>query len=188
MRIRALRELGLGLDEIGVLVAADAAADTFPDVLTSLRTDLKRRAAALTAMAESVEQLLTGSGAASAELPWRDLVDAQGTPCSPSSGPGGPEQQRLAALLDSAEVGAALERLEPRLRALRDAPVSSPDVDPLAQELAAALPADLLPVAIADTAMLMVLLGRRFSAAQLRCVLAAGRIGHDTRPDAGGPR
>jgi len=38
VRIRALRELGLGLDEIGVLVAADAAADTFPDVLTSLRT------------------------------------------------------------------------------------------------------------------------------------------------------
>ena len=180
VRIRGLRELGLGLDEIAKLLDGDASAEVLTEAFETLRTDLQHRAALLAGMSETVEQLLTGAAAAQLAIPWRELAETAPieTAALGTSALSHADQDRLADLLASPPVADALARLAPRLRALRDEPAHSPSVDGLAAELAATLPAALLPTTVTDGAMVTVLLGRQFSASQLRCVINAGRSAH----------
>lgn len=184
VRIRALREVGLGLDEIGGLLDADVPVEALTEAFDTLRADLHHRAAVLAGMSETLEQLLTGAAAAQLAIRWRELAETSRLPAASlrTAAPGHADQGPLADLLASSPVADAIGRLSPRLRALRSEAPDSPDVDALAAELAASLPAALLPTAVTDGAMVSVLLGRQFSAAQLRCVIVAGRSAHAAGP------
>ena len=75
VRIRALREVGLGLDEIGGLLDAEVPVEALTEAFDTLRADLHHRAAARAGMSEAVEQLLTG--AAAAQLAWLRRTNGQ---------------------------------------------------------------------------------------------------------------
>src|SRR5262245_21007573 len=70
VRIRRLRDLGMSLEQVGGVVADDAAPELLLDQLGLLRDELRRRAAAL-ARAAGEASLFVGAGD---EAAWRELL------------------------------------------------------------------------------------------------------------------
>jgi len=176
LRIRRLRELGMSLEQIAGVVGDDAAPEQLPEQLALLRDELRRRAALLTEAAEEAS-LFFG---ANDEAAWRDLLAAadQGADLESvrelAEKAAGPDA--LAGLLADSDWKRRWQPLAERLRALRDVASDDPEVEALAREVAALLPRTVLPDEASSPDRLELFLGRRFGAAQVRCLHLAGAL------------
>src|SRR5262245_52120543 len=170
IRIRRLRALGMSLEQVAGVLADDADPGSFPVQLELLRDELRRRAAILARAADEVS-LMVGVGD---EAVWQELLTAaeQGAELS--------ELQRLADRAEGPATLAALladpgwkQRWQPlarRLRELRCADLDAPEVATLAGEVARLLPRSALPDEASPPDRFELFLGRRFGAAQVRCL------------------
>ncbi|UQX00948.1 MerR family transcriptional regulator [Streptomyces sp. RerS4] len=154
-RVRRLTELGLSLDEVRDVLADDAGRD-LADVLEELDADLSRQQAELAERRRRLAVLLAAEpGDGEPVSPALAALLAKAPPtASPSAakdrehltlldatGAGGEE---LYALLGPLAADPAVLALYERLDALADAPVDDPRIGPLAAELIAAVPAEVL--------------------------------------------
>lgn len=153
-RIRRLTELGLGLDEVRDVLADEAGRELI-DVLVELDADLARQEGEIRERRRRLARLLDGP--VSAEGPVSPaLAELLGTAPATGSPMAAKDREHLV-LLDTvgggSEVHAALRPLaeDPavhalyeRLDALVAAPVDDPRIAPLAAELAAAVPDEVL--------------------------------------------
>ncbi|MFE4798854.1 MerR family transcriptional regulator [Streptomyces sp. NPDC056708] len=153
-RIRRLTELGLGLDEVRD-VLADEAGHELVEVLVELDADLARQENEIRERRRRLARLLDGP--VSAEEPVSPaLAELLGTAVATGSPMAAKDREHLV-LLDTTGVGgevyAALRPLaeDPsvhalyvRLDALAAAPVDDPRIAPLAADLAAAVPDEVL--------------------------------------------
>ena len=173
VRIRRLRGLGMSLEQIADVVADDAAPELLPEQLAVLRDELRSRAAVLAKAADDVS-LFVG---ANDEAAWHELFAAAEQGAELESVRERVEQTEgpsaLAGLLADPGWKRRWEPLARRLRALRDVAPYDPEVEALAQEVAALFPRAVLPDEASPPDRLELFLGRRFGAAQVRCLHAA---------------
>ncbi|HWO68228.1 MAG TPA: MerR family transcriptional regulator [Umezawaea sp.] len=164
-RVRRLSELGLSLDEVRD-VLADGTGRDFHEILLELDADLARQEARIRDRRARPATLLRGVPTAEDPL----SPDLAALPAAIGHQPGSPmatRERELLALLDTspdrdrvlavlrpiADNPAAVERglaLHRDLDALADATVDDPRVGPLAEALAASLPAGLMSGGTAD--------------------------------------
>jgi DNA-binding transcriptional MerR regulator len=181
IRVRRLRELGLSIDRVHEAVGDPERGGRLADALEALVDDLRERAQALEEAAGRAREALAGLSESGDGEVWRRLLAA-------GERGGSLEDPEVADWVGRASGAAALARLmadpgwlrrwEPlgaRLRALRDADPEAADVEPLAEAIAELLPRTALPDEASDEAMLKLLVGRRYSAAQARCLYRARR-------------
>src|SRR5262245_27449163 len=200
IRIRRLRELGLAIDQVRELLTATPPGD-LGAALDALRAELASRAEALRRACEAIDQVQDqvqdrqraalghGEGAAA----WERLLaavraghaavrigdlDVRLEAIAASS----PTLAGLGGRLEELQQDPGWQRVRDRLAALRDAPADDAQVDAVAVELARVLPAELLPDELADPAAVVVLLGARFSPAQLRCLHQAREHARTSAP------
>jgi DNA-binding transcriptional MerR regulator len=172
LRIRRLRDLGLSLEQVAGVVADDADPGLLPEQLAVLRDELRTRAAALAKAADEATLFVGGDDAA-----WRELLAAaeHGAELEAvrqqAQGAEGPAA--LAGLLSDPGWTRRWEPLSERLRALRAVAADDPEVEALAHEVAELLPRAVLPDEASPPDRLELFLGRRFSAAQVRCLHVA---------------
>lgn len=213
IRIRRLRELGLTVDQVRELLTATPPGD-LQAALDALRAELASRAEALRRACQAIDQVQErirdqqraasgqGEGQGEGAAAWQRLLAT--VRAGHAAGRSGDVDARLEAIVASspalATLGDRLEQLQhdpawqrvsQRLAALQDAPADDAAVDGVAAELARMLPAELLPDELADPAAVVLLLGARFSPAQLRCLHQArhharGRLPPQP-PTPGGP-
>jgi hypothetical protein len=203
IRIRRLRELGLGVSQIREAVADDATPGTLYEGLRLLDGDLAQRIEALQQMRRVTQALLAETGPSLQTAPaWRELLRrARQTAASPHE-VGEDETGRATTLADLVEFAEAvggpplLQELRQRLedpdyllrlqevsRRLNELPLLSSDLataesESLAAALARDLPSHLLPGPLADPAMLTILLGERLALVQVRCLERASVLAH----------
>ncbi|MFD6416968.1 MerR family transcriptional regulator [Streptomyces sp. NPDC060194] len=150
-RIRRLTELGLALDEVRDVLADDAGRD-LEEILRELDADLARQEAAIRARRERLAVLLAeGVGE---EGPVSPALAELLRRVPPGDSPMAARDREILPLLDhhegAPELYAALGAMEPmdelyaRLDALADADADDPRVGPLAAELAAGIPEELV--------------------------------------------
>ncbi|GAA3370893.1 MerR family transcriptional regulator [Streptomyces sannanensis] len=163
-RIRRLTELGLGLDEVRDVLADDAGRELV-EVLGELDADLarqeaeirerRRRLAGLLAQAE--EGRLPAEGPVSAAL--GELLSELPETRSPSAAKdrayltlldNGPAGEEIFAALRPLASDSGVLALYERLDALADASTDDPRIEPLARELVAAVPDEVLASIPAD--------------------------------------
>ncbi|MEU8778626.1 MerR family transcriptional regulator [Streptomyces sp. NPDC048606] len=161
-RVRRLTELGLSLDEVRDVLAEDAGRD-LADVLEELDADLARQQAELAERRRRLAVLLAaGPGEGEPVSPALAALFAQAPPTdSPSAAKDrehltlldatGAAGEELYALLGPLAADPAVLALYERLDALADAPVDDPRIGPLAAELVAAVPAELIAALRTDT-------------------------------------
>jgi DNA-binding transcriptional MerR regulator len=183
IRIRRLRALGMSLEQIAGVLADDADPGLLPDQLELLRDELRRRAALLAKAADEVS-LLVGLGE---EAAWRELLAAaeQGAELEDAQRLAGQAEgpAALAALLADPGWKQRWQPLAQRLHALRDADPDDPQVTALAGEVARLLPRSVLPDEASPPDRLELFLGRRYGAAQVRCLhLARALLDEAPRP------
>jgi DNA-binding transcriptional MerR regulator len=176
IRIRRLRGLGFQLEQIRALLSPEEPAD-LGAALAVLRDDLGRRIEALRATIEVLDGLRAEVTAGDHEVydalaPVLQAAlaadaDPEDTPLVARA------RERLAALEEDPRWPALQERLG-RLRDVQRPPAA--DVEQLAAELAGVLPRELAPDDLADAVLPTVLLGARFSPAQLAVIHRAARI------------
>jgi DNA-binding transcriptional MerR regulator len=182
IRIRRLRELGMSLEQVRVVLDAPQGAERLADALAALIQDLRQRAVALREAAGRAQDALADLSESGNAQAWRQLLAAaeRGGPLDDPEVADWVGRTKGAAVLAGliADPGWA-RRWEPlgvRLRALRDADPDAADIQPLAEAIAELLPRAALPDEAADEAMLELLVGRRYSAAQARCLYRARRL------------
>jgi DNA-binding transcriptional MerR regulator len=176
IRVRRLRALGMSIERVREVVGDPEGGGRLADALQALVEDLRERAAALEEAAGRAREALAGLSESGEGEVWRRLLAAV-------ERGGSLEDPEVADWVGRAKGAVALARLmaepgwsrrwEPlgvRLRALRDADPEAAEVEPLAAAIAEVLPRAALPDEAADEAMLKLLVGRRFSAAQARCL------------------
>ncbi|MEU9618267.1 MULTISPECIES: MerR family transcriptional regulator [unclassified Streptomyces] len=153
-RIRRLTELGLGLDEVRDVLADDAGCELV-DVLVELDADLARQESEIRERRRRLARLLDGP--VSAEEPVSPAL-AELLGAAPATGsPTAAKDREHLVLLDTTGVGSevyaalrplaedpAVHALYERLDALAAAPVDDPRIVPLAADLAAAVPDEVL--------------------------------------------
>ena len=176
IRIRRLRGLGFQLEQIRSLLSPEEPAD-LGAALAVLRDDLLRRIDALRTTIEVLDglraEVVTGERevydalAPVLQAALAADVDPEDTPLVMRT------RERLAALEEDPRWPALRERLG-RLRDVQGPPAG--DAGQLAAELAGILPRELVPDDLADAVLPTVLLGARFSPAQLAVIHQAARI------------
>ena len=160
IRIRRLRGLGFQLEQIRALLSPEEPAD-LGAALAVLRDDLLRRIDALRGTIEVLDGLRAEVMAGD-----REVYDALA-----------PLLQAALALDADPEDTPLVVRLRERLGRLRDAPAPpAGEIEELAQDLAGVLPRELVPDDLADAVWPTVLLGARFSPAQLAVIHRAAQI------------
>jgi hypothetical protein len=172
----------MSLEQVRVVLDAPQGAERLADALAALIRDLRQRAVALQQAAERAQDALADLSESGNAQAWRQLLAAAERGGSLDD----PEVADWVARTTGAAVLAGLiadpgwaRRWEPlgvRLRALRDADPDAADIQPLAEAIAELLPRAALPDEAADQAMLELLVGRRYSAAQARCLYRARRL------------
>ncbi|MFG2623880.1 MerR family transcriptional regulator [Streptomyces sp. NPDC048473] len=153
-RIRRLTELGLGLDEVRDVLADDAGRELV-EVLVELDADLARQENEIRERRRRLARLLDGPVSAE-ELVSPALAELLGTAPATGSPMAAKDREHLV-LLDTLGVGSevyaalrpmaedpAVHALYERLDALAAAPVDDPRISPLAADLAAAVPDEVL--------------------------------------------
>jgi len=176
IRIRRLRGLGFQIEQIRALVSPEEPAG-LGAALAVLREDLLRRIEALRATVEVLDGLRAEVAAGDREAydalapvlqaALASDTDPEDTPLVVRA------RERLAALEEDPKWPALRERLG----RLRDAPgPPAGEVERLAAELADVLPRELVPDDLADAVWPTVLLGARFSPAQLAVIHRAAQI------------
>ena len=164
IRIRRLRGLGFQMEQIRALLSPEEPA-SLGAALAVLRDDLLRRIGALRATIEVLDGLRAEVMAGE-----REVYDALA-----------PALQAALASDTDPEDTPLLVRLRERLERLRDMPAPpAVEVERLAAELAGVLPRELVPDDLADAVWPTVLLGARFSPAQLAVIHQAARIQRPT--------
>ena len=164
-RIRRLTELGLGLAEVRDVLADDAGKD-LAEVLTELDEDLARQEAAIRERRARLRALLESEGGVRAEGPvsaelaalFRDMGDPGASPMAAKDrellaliDATAPEEERerlLGVLAGALRTPEAVERAAGAyalLDALAEAEPDDPRVEETARELAACVPAGLVP-------------------------------------------
>jgi DNA-binding transcriptional MerR regulator len=175
IRVRRLRSLGFSLDQIRQLVSSSAPTD-LPAALDELEDHLGRQVKQLQGAIRAIDEIRT-EGLAERELyarlapKVRAAIDARKDP--------DPEALDIAPLtthLESLEGHAGWPLLRERLKLLRDSPLGASELEQLAGQLAAVLPAELLPDQLADPVIPTILLGGRFSRQQMEVLHRAGEI------------
>ena len=176
IRIRRLRGLGFQLEQIRALLSPEEPAD-LGAALAVLRDDLLRRIDALRGTIEVLDGLRAEVMAGDREVydalaPVLQAAlaadaDPEDTPLVVRA------RERLAALEEDPRWPALRERLG-RLRDVQGPPAG--EVERLAAELAGVLPRELVPDDLADAVLPTVLLGARFSPAQLAVIHRAAQI------------
>ena len=176
IRLRRLRGLGFQREQIRALLSPEEPAD-LGAALAVLRDDLLRRIDALRGTIEVLDGLRAEVMAGDREVydalaPVLQAAlaadaDPEDTPLVVRA------RERLAALEEDPRWPALRERLG-RLRDVPGPPAS--DVEQLAAELAGTLPRELVPDDLADAVLPTVLLGARFSPAQLAVIHRAAQI------------
>jgi DNA-binding transcriptional MerR regulator len=182
IRVRRLRELGMSIERVREVVGDPEGGGRLADALAALAEDLRERAVALEEAAGRAREALAGLSESGDGEVWRWLLAA-------AERGGSLDDPEVADWVGRASGAVVLARLladpgwlrrwEPlgvRLRALRDADPEAADVEPLAEAIAELLPRAALPDEAADEAMLKLLVGRRYSAAQARCLYRARRL------------
>jgi DNA-binding transcriptional MerR regulator len=180
IRIRRLRGLGFQLEQIRALVSPEEPAD-LGAALAVLREDLLRRIEALRVTVEVLDGLRAEVVAGD-----REVYDALAPVLQAAlAADADPEDTPL--VVRARERLAALEEdprwpaLRERLGRLRDAPgPPAGEVERLAAELAGVLPRELVPDDLADAVLPTVLLGARFSPAQLAVIHRAAQFQRST--------
>jgi MerR family transcriptional regulator, copper efflux regulator len=176
IRIRRLRSLGFQLEQIRALLSPEEPAD-LAAALAVLREDLLRRVEALRATIEVLDGLRAEVIAGD-----REAYDALGPVLQAAlAADADPEDTplvvRLRERLAAVDQDPRWPALQQRLRQLRDVHGSpAGEVEQLARELAGVLPRELVPDDLADAVLPTVLLGARFSPAQLAVIHRAAQI------------
>jgi DNA-binding transcriptional MerR regulator len=181
IRIRRLRGLGVQLEQIRVLLSPEEPAD-LGAALAVLRDDLLRRIEALRGTVEVLDGLRAEVVAGDREV-YDALAPVLQTALALDADPEDTPfvvrlRERLAALDQDSRWPTLRERLG-RLRDMQGPPAS--EVERLAAELARVLPPELVPDDLADAVLPTVLLGARFSPAQLAVIHRAAQIQRSTR-------
>jgi DNA-binding transcriptional MerR regulator len=176
IRIRRLRGLGFQMEQIRAIVSPEEPAG-LGAALAVLREDLLRRIEALRATIEVLDGLRAEVVAGEREV-YDALAPALQAALAADADPEDTPllvrvRERLAALQEDPRWPALRERLG-RLRDVQGPPAG--DVGQLARELAGVLPRELVPDDLADAVLPTVLLGARFSPAQLAVIHRAARI------------
>ena len=180
IRIRRLRGLGFQMEQIRALLSPEEPA-SLGAALAVLRDDLLRRIGALRATIEVLDGLRAEVMAGEREV-YDALAPALQAALASDTDPEDTPllvrlRERLAALEEDPRWPALRERLE----RLRDMPAPpAVEVERLAAELAGVLPRELVPDDLADAVWPTVLLGARFSPAQLAVIHRAARIQRST--------
>jgi len=180
IRIRRLRGLGFEIEQIRALLSPEEPAD-LGAALAVLREDLLRRVAALRATIEVLDDLRAEVIAGGREV-YDALAPAlQAALASDADPENTPLVVRLRERLAALDHDPRWPALQQRLGRLRDvlAPVGG-EVEQLAAELAGILPRELVPDDLADAVLPTVLLGARFSPAQLAVIHRAAQIQRST--------
>jgi len=173
IRIRRLRGLGFQMEQIRALLSPEEPA-SLGAALAVLRDDLLRRIGALRATIEVLDGLRAEVMAGEREV-YDALAPALQAALASDTDPEDTPllvrlRERLAALEEDPRWPALRERL-------RDMPAPpAVEVERLAAELAGVLPRELVPDDLADAVWPTVLLGARFSPAQLAVIHRAARI------------
>jgi DNA-binding transcriptional MerR regulator len=181
IRVRRLRELGMSIERVHEVVGDPEERGRLADALEALAEDLRERAVALEETAGRAQEALAGLSESGDGEVWRRLLAA-------AERGGSLEDPEVADWVGRATGPVALARLtaepgwlrrwEPlgvRLHELHDADPEA-EVEPLAAAIAELLPRAALPDEAADEALLKLLVGRQFSAAQARCLYRARRL------------
>jgi DNA-binding transcriptional MerR regulator len=176
IRIRRLRSLGFELEQIRALLSPEEPAD-LAAALAVLREDLLRRVEALHAAIGILDglraEVLAGD---------REVYDAlapvlQAALAADADPEDTPLVVRLRERLAALDQDPRWPTLQQRLGRLRDVPAPpAGDVEELARDLAGVLPRELVPDDLADAVLPTVLLGARFSPAQLAVIHRAAQI------------
>jgi len=180
IRIRRLRGLGFQLEQIRALVSPEEPAG-LSAALAVLREDLLRRIEALRATVEVLDGLRAEVVAGDREVYDALAPVLQAALASDADPEDTPLVVRLRERLAALEEDPRWPALRERLGRLRD--VSSPpagEVERLAAELAGVLPRELVPDDLADAVLPTVLLGARFSPAQLAVIHRAAQFQRST--------
>jgi MerR family transcriptional regulator, copper efflux regulator len=176
IRIRRLRSLGFQLEQIRALLSPEEPAN-LGAALAVLRDDLLRRVEALCAAIEVLDGLRAEVMAGDREVYDALAPVLQAALAADADPEDTPLVVRLRERLAVLDQDPRWPALQQRLGQLRDvhAPPAD-DVGQLAQDLASVLPRELVPDDLADAVLPTVLLGARFSPAQLAVIHRAARI------------
>jgi len=180
IRIRRLRGLGFQLEQIRVLLSPEEPAD-LGAALALLRDDLLRRVEALRATVEVLDGLRAEVVAGDREVYDALAPVLQAALASDTDPEDTPLVVRLRERLAALDQDPRWPALRQRLGQLRD--MQGPpagDAEQLAHELARVLPRELVPDDLADAVLPTVLLGARFSPAQLAVIHRAAQIQRST--------
>jgi DNA-binding transcriptional MerR regulator len=182
IRIRRLRELGMSLEQVRAVVDAPEGAERLAEALEALVEDLRQRALALQEASRRAQEALADLSESGDGEAWRQLLAAAergGSLDDPEIADWVGRTKGATALAGLIADPGWARRWEPlgvRLCALRDADPDASDIEPLAEAIAELLPRAALPDEAADQAMLELLVGRRYSVAQARCLYRARRL------------
>ena len=178
--VRRLRSPGFSVDQIRQLLSSGEPAD-FPAAVEAIKAHLGRQIKQLQAATRVIDQIRTES-VAERELyarlapKLRAALDAGADP--------DPDALHVAPLsghLEKLQSNAQWPQLRQRLKSLRDSPLGANDLEQLAAQLAAILPAELLPDQLADPVIPTILLGGRFSRQQIDVLHRAGEMQREKR-------
>jgi DNA-binding transcriptional MerR regulator len=176
LRIRRLRSLGFGVEHIRVLLPPDQVGGLGAE-LELVREELTGRLEALRATVEAIDRLRDEvnageRGAYDTLAPTLRFALAAGEEPDET-----PLLERLRQQLDALRRDPAWPPTEERLHQLRDAEEPPPrELERLAAEIAELAPWDLIPDDLVDAVLPTVLLGARFSPAQLAVLHRAAQL------------
>jgi DNA-binding transcriptional MerR regulator len=192
VRIRRLRELGLGLEQIREVL--DPAAPTSVDAaLAMVRAELDVQVRRLQAVGAAIDAVRASAAWGRGDPKWQRLLaavaDADITARKPIDAGAAADEPDEPPLPEG--IAAALQELARRpewvalsgqLAGLREADWDDPRISDIAAQLAELVPVELRPDELTAPEGFALLAGRRASPAQVRCLLQAG---HRARPPAG---
>jgi DNA-binding transcriptional MerR regulator len=176
IRIRRLRGLGFQIEQIRALVSPEEPTG-LSAALAVLRDDLLHRIEALRATVEVLDGLRAEVEAGDCEVYDALAPVLQAALASDTDPEDTPLVVRARERLAALEEDPRWPALRERLGRLRDAPAPpAGEIEELSQELAGVLPRELVPDDLADAVWPSVLLGARFSPAQLAVIHRAAQI------------
>jgi DNA-binding transcriptional MerR regulator len=192
VRIQRLRRLGLGLRQMhdvldpAVPVSVDAA-------LAMVRDDLEVQVQRLQAVGAAIDEVQASAAWGRGDPAWQRLLATVA-----DQGSAGQEDIDTAGTVDLPLPAVTMTRLREladhpgwaalsgRLAALRDAGWRDQQISDIADELAAIVPVEILPDELTGPEGFALLVGRRASPAQVRCLLEAGHRARRSGPAAPG--
>jgi DNA-binding transcriptional MerR regulator len=180
IRIRRLRGLGFEIEQIRALLSPEEPAD-LGAALAVLRQDLLRRLEALHATIEVLDGLRAEVAAGEREVYDALAPVLQAALAADADPEDTPLVVRVRERLAALDTDPRWPALQQRLGRLRDVQApSAGEVEQLAAGLAGILPRELVPDDLADAVLPTVLLGARFSPAQLAVIHRAAQIQRST--------